>query len=126
MLARVRRFPKIPFFQTTRSCAIPLVNPHSLISSSTHSYHVFLPLPLPLTPSTCNSLQVLTQSASLLRSTCPNQRNLPCLTTSDTHSIPSRPSNSSFVFLSFKETPHIHLIIIRSVLSSLCMSSSFI
>src|SRR5260221_623778 len=61
-----------------------------------------------------------------LRSTCPNLLNLPCRTTSNTHSIPNRPNNSSFVFLSFNVTPHIHLTIILSALSNLRTSSAFI
>src|SRR5260221_6060286 len=67
-----------------------------------------------------------TQSSLFLRSMCPNHLNLPCRTTSNTHSTPNRPNNSSFVFLSFNVTPHIHLTIILSALSNLRISSTFI
>src|SRR5260221_6924382 len=68
----------------------------------------------PLPPYLCKRA---TQSSLFLRSTCPNHLNLPRRTTSNTHSIPNRPNNSSFVFLSFNVTPHIHLTIILSALS---------
>src|SRR5207245_3790537 len=42
-----------------------------------------------------------------MRSTCPNQRNLPLLTTSTTHSIPKRERKYSLLFLSDNFTPHI-------------------
>src|SRR5260221_708835 len=88
--------------------------------------HVFLPLPLPFSSSTTISLHAATQSSLFLRSMCPNHLNLPRRTTSNTHSIPNRPNNSSFVFLSFNVTPHIHLTIILSALSNLRISSTFI
>src|SRR5260221_5134355 len=47
-------------------------------------------------------------------------------TTSNTHSIPNRPNNSSFVFLSFSVKRHIHLAIILSALSNVRISSTFI
>src|SRR6266536_1190 len=96
------------------------------MSSTTHSCHVFLPLPLPFSPSTAISLHAATQSSLFLRSTCPNHLNLPRRTTSNTHSIPNRLNNSSFVFLSFNVTPHIHLTIILSAFSNLRTSSTFI
>ena len=59
--------------------------PSTFISSFTHSYQVFLPLPAHLTPTTTTTfLQADTQSSSLLCSTCPNHLNLPHLTTSST------------------------------------------
>src|SRR5260221_13192502 len=70
----------------------------------------FLPLPLPFSPAT--------QSSLFLHSMCPNHLNLPSRTKSNTHSIPNRPNNSSFVLLSFNVTPHIHLTIILFALSS--------
>src|SRR5260221_12168084 len=117
---------KIPLLQVTRFCASSFRNLSFLISSTTHSCHVFLPLPLPFSPSTTISLHAATQSSLFLRSMCPNHLNLPCRTTSNTHSIPNRPHNSSFVFLSFNVTPHIHLTIILSALSNLRISSTFI
>ena len=53
-------------------------------------------------------------------------KNLPCLTTSATHWIPRRLHKSSQCFLSFKDTPHIHLTIIRSALFRLFRFSAFI
>src|SRR5260221_632199 len=97
-LAQVRRFPinSSPpghpvlciFFSQLKLSHIP----------TTHSCHVFLPLPLPFSPSTTTSLHAATQSSLFLRSICPNHLNLPRRTTSNTHSIPNRPNNSSFVF----------------------------
>ena len=94
--------------------------PSAFISSFTHSYQVFLPLPAHLTPATTTFLQADTQSSSLLRSTCPNHLNLARLTTSSTLCTPKRLYKSTLRFLSFSETSHIHLTIIRSVLSRLC------
>src|SRR6266536_936926 len=105
----------MPFLQVTRFCASSFRNLSFLISSTTHSCHVFLPLPFSL--STTISLYAATQSSLFLRSMCPNHLNLPRRTTSNTHSIPNRPNNSSFVFLSLNVTPHIHLTIILSALS---------
>src|SRR6266536_5095162 len=106
----------MPFLQVTRFCASSFRNVSFLISSTTHSCHVFLPLPF--SPSTTVALHAATQSSLFLCSTCPNHLNLPCRTTSNTHSIPNRLNNSSFVFLSFNVTPHIHLTIILSALST--------
>ena len=96
------------------------------MSSLTHCSHVFLLLPRPLVPSTTNLLQADTQSSTLLRFRCSNHLNLPHPTTSATQLIPRRMHKSSLRFLSFKHTPHIHLTIIRSVLSKLLRSSAFI
>ena len=77
-------------FPDMRSLHISLNTTHSeskpslSISSSTHSLQVFLPLPAHLTPATTTFLHDDTQSSPLLRSTCPNHLNLPCLTTSAT------------------------------------------
>src|SRR2546426_4509395 len=60
-----------------------------------------------------------------IRSTCPNQRNLPLLATSTTHSIPKRERKYSLLFLSDNFTPHILLTIHISLRSSLLASSSF-
>src|SRR5271169_775689 len=96
------------------------------MSSNTQSYSVFFGLPLPLTPVTFNSLQAATQSFGSLRSTCPNHINLRRLTTSDTSSMPKLFLNSTADFLSFSDTPHMHHIIILSVLSNFGISSTFI
>ena len=62
----------------------------------------------------------------LLRSKCPNHLYLPGFTTSATHWIPRSLHKSSLRFLFFKNTPHIHLTINRSVLSRLSRFSAFI
>ena len=89
------------------------------MSILTHCSHVFLLLPRPLAPSTTNPLQADTQSSTPLRSRWPNHLNLPRLTTSATQLIPRRLHKSSLCLLSFKDTPHIHLTILCSVLSKL-------
>src|SRR6266536_3026428 len=86
----------MPFLQVTRFCASSFRNLSFLILSTTHSCHVFLPLPF--SPSTTISLHAATQSSLFLRSTCPNHLNLPRRTTSNTHSIPNQPNNSSSFF----------------------------
>src|SRR2546426_11404505 len=83
------------------------------MSSLTHSSHVFLGLPLQPFPFTLTFRQALTHSPPTIRSTCPNQRNLPLLTT------------YSLLFLSDNFTPHILRTIHISLRSSLLASSSF-
>src|SRR5580693_3812366 len=126
MLARVGRFPKIPFLHFTLFCATSLCNSRSLMSFPTHSFHVFLPLPLGLLPSTTTFLHSDTQSPCSFLSTCPNHLSLARLTNSEILSMFKRPLNSSVGTLSLNDTLHIHLIIILSVLSSLFISSVFI
>ena len=87
---------------------------------------VFLPLSTHLAPATTTFLQADTQSSLFLCSTCPNHFNLSCLTTSATLSTPKRLYKSTLRFLSFSDTPHIHLTIIRSILSRLCRFAFFI
>ena len=58
--------------------------------------------------------------------TCPNHLNLPCLTTSATLCTPRRLYKSTLRFLSFSDTPHIHLTLIRSILSRLSRFPFFI
>ena len=126
--ARVRRFPRMPFLHTARSCVSSIQSFNFDMSSSTHSLHVFLglPRPLPFILSTTIFLHADTQSSGCLRTTCPNHLSLPRLTTTETLSMSSRLNSSALAFLSLSLTPHIHLIIILSVLSSLCISSAFI
>src|SRR6266446_2210661 len=109
-----------------RSFASSLARPNLFRSPSKLSPHVLLPLPLPLDPSTTTLLHFDTQSSLALRSTCPNHLNLPTVTTSVTNSIPRRCFRFSMLTLSFNFTPHIHLIIILSTLSSLLISSDLI
>src|SRR2546426_2843706 len=108
-----------------RFCAIFGFIFNSFMSSLTHSSHVFLGLPLQPFPSTLTFRQALTHSPPTIRSTCPNQRNLPLLTTSTTHSIPKRERKYSLLFRSDNFTPHILLTIHISLRSSLLASSSF-
>src|SRR6266516_1922325 len=96
------------------------------MSVVTPSIHVFLPLPFLLPPTTSTFLHLETQSSASLRSTCPNHLNLPQLTTLSTPSISNPCLSSSLVLLSFRVTPDIHLTILFSVLTSLCISSAFI
>jgi len=86
-LARVRRLPKMVPLHTARSRASSLVTPTLLMSSITHSSHVFLPLPRPLEPSTSIALHADTQLSSLIRSTCPNHLSLLLLTTTSEYTV---------------------------------------
>src|SRR5206468_2522310 len=107
-------------------CTSSFFDPHSLMSLSTHSIHVFLPLPFPLSPPTTSKfLHLETQSSASLRSTCPNHLSLPRLTTLFTPTIPSPRLSSSLDLLSFRVTPDIRLTMIFSVLTSLCLSTTF-
>src|SRR5439155_7903517 len=106
-----------------RFCAISGFKFNSFMSFLTHSSHVLIGLPLQPFPSTLTFRQALTHSPPTIRSTCPNQSNLPLLTTSTTHSIPKR--KYSLLFLSDSFTPHILLTIHISLRSSLLASSSF-
>src|SRR5437899_12636099 len=96
------------------------------MSSFTHSIHVFLGLPFLTPPTSSKFLHLETQSPASLRSTCPNHLSLPRLTTLSTPSIPSPCLSSSLGILSFRVTPDIHLTMLFSVLTSLCISSTFI
>src|SRR4051812_32300766 len=81
-------------------------------------------------PSLCHpvppTLHLETQSSAFLRSTCPYHLNQPRLATLSILSIPKPCLSSSRVLLSFRVTPDIHLIILFSVLRSLCISTTFI
>src|SRR5208282_1354229 len=124
----VRRFPQNAISPYRPICASITLSFNFYISSSTHSRHVFLglPGPLPFRLSTTICLHADTQSSGCLRSTCPNHLSLPRLTTTETHSMSSRLNSSALAFLSLSLTLHVYLIIILSVLSSLCISSAFI
>src|SRR5208282_6762362 len=123
-----RRFNRMPLLHTARSCVSSTLSFNFDMSSSTHSRHVFLglPRPLPFTRSTTICLHADTQSSGCLRSTCPKHLSLPRLTTTETLSMSNRLNSSALAFLSLNLAPNIHLIIILSVLSSLCISSAFI
>src|SRR2546425_5451176 len=97
------------------------------MSFFTHCIHVFLPPPFFTPPTTTKFLHLETQSSASLCSTCPNHLSLPRLTTSSsTPSIPSPHLSFSLDLLSFKVTPDIHLTMLFSVLTSLCISFTFI
>src|SRR6266516_4187916 len=96
------------------------------MSVVTPSIHVFLPLPFLMPPTTSKFLHLETQSSGSLRFTCPNHLILPRLTTLSTLSIPNPCLSTSLVLLSFRVTPDIHLIILFSILTNLCISSTFI
>ena len=125
MLARVGRFLPVCSFHNVLSCAHSALRPTERKSCLTHSSHVFLLLPLPFGPATTKFLQADTQSSLFFRSRCPNHRRRPHLTTSATRSTPKRLFKSSLDILFLRLTPHIHLTIIRSVLSRRCLSSDF-
>src|SRR6266516_2006141 len=96
------------------------------MSDTTHSFNVSFPLPFFIPPITSKFRHLETQSLSSLRSTCPNHLNLPRLTTLSTPSIHNPCLSSLLVLLSFRVTPDIHLTILFSDLTSLCISSAFI
>src|SRR3989442_11462878 len=96
------------------------------MSSFTHSIHVFLVLPFLTPPTAIKFLHLETQSPASLRSTCPNHLSPPRLTALSTPTIPSLLLSSSLDLLSFRVTPDIHLTMLFSVLTSLCISSTFI
>ena len=83
----------------------------SSVSSFTHSLQVFLPDHLHISIGPINSTLTVHMP--------PNHPNLPCLTPSATLWTSKRLYKTSLHFLSFRDTPHIHLTIIRS--SSLCI-----
>src|SRR6478735_3872786 len=119
-------FPQVPCFHTARSLAASFFRPHSSIVFFTPSSQVLTGRPTLLFPSTVSLLHAETMSPSCFLSRCPNHLNLPLSTTSVTPFIPKRSLKSTLLFLAFNDTPHIHLTIIISVLSNLCMSSLFI
>src|SRR5437867_13187048 len=96
------------------------------MSFVTHSIHVFLPLPFLTPPTISKFLHLETQSPASLHSTCPNHLSLPRLTTLFTPTIPSPCLSSLLDLLSFRVTPDIHLTMLFSIITSLCISSTFI
>ena len=81
--ARVRRFSRMRSLHISLNTTHSGCKPSSSISSFTHSFQVFLPLPAHLTPAATTFLQADTQSSPLLRSTCQ--------TTSIYHASPPQP-----------------------------------
>src|SRR3981081_3127011 len=94
VLARFRRFPKMPLLHTSRSSASSLLSFNFFKSSLTHSSDVFRPLPDSLCPTPTHFRHDETKSPTSLCSTCPNHLSLPHLTTSAIPSIPKRWSSS--------------------------------
>ena len=92
---------------------IPSLPPSTRTSRPCHHHISHFALPPPIIP-------------PLLRSTCPNHLNLSRLTTSSTLCTTKSLYKSTLCFLSFSDTPHIHLTIICSVLSRLCRFAFFI
>ena len=129
-------FPRFLFHASFSQFPFSTYNPkNSPLRMQTKQLHVIphtlfprLPTPAP-TPRPLHHQPFCKQTPNhlhSLRSRCPNHLNLPRLTTSATQLIPRRLHKSSLCLLSFKDTPHIHLTIIRSVLSKLFRSSAFI
>src|SRR3989441_9359796 len=118
--------PTIDLLHKGLFCASSFFNPHSFMSFATHSIHVFLGLPFLTPPTTSKFLHLETQSPASSRSTCPNHLSLPRLTTLSTPTIPSPHLSSSLDLLSSRVTPDIHLTLLFSVLTCLCISFTFI
>ena len=99
-----------------------------IMSFFKHSPQVFLPLPLYFTSTKSTLLQAdWHRILSFLRSRCPNHQNPAHHTTSAPLQILKKGLyKSSLRFLSFNDTPHIHLIVVCSALSRLCKFSAFI
>ena len=120
--ARVRRFSRYEV-----SPYIPEHYPFRVQTQLLHIIlHTFSPsLPAPTHTSHPYHHHISTGRHPLLRSTCQNHLNLPRLTTSATLWTLKRLYKSTLRFLSFSDTPHIHLTIICSVLSRLCRLNLF-
>ena len=91
--------------------------------STTFSYVIF-GLPLPLLPSTVISILFFTQSFLSFLNICPIHLSLLHLITSLIFLMPILSLSSAFVF-SLSDTPHIHLTILISALSSFVSCSAF-
>jgi hypothetical protein len=130
MRALVGRFPPISPLHSVLSSAELALRPKDCISWSTHYRHVFLILPLHLFPTTSPFLQLTLNQFCLFAQDAQTSE-----TTSTDHvsqhlQPAPRPTskrlyNSSLAILSLRLAPHIHLTIIRSILSNLCISSVF-
>src|SRR5207244_2727665 len=79
----------------------------------------FFSTPLLPVPSTLTFRQTLNHSSPSMRSTCPNNLNLPLLTTSTTHSIPRREIKSTLFCLLVNFTSYILLTTALSIRSNL-------
>src|SRR5437867_3962880 len=124
--ARVRRYQQLNPSNMSYLVHLPsLVRTLSCHHSHTSSMSSYSP-PFPTPPTTSKRRHSETQSSAPLRSTCPNHLSLPRLTTLSTLSIPKPFVRSLVLPLSFSVTPDIHLTMLFSVLTSLCISSFFI
>ena len=95
-------------------------------SSFTHSLQAFLLLPILFSPTTSTFLPDTQSSLSALTFLLPkpSQSTMPHHLS---HTLNTQTTvQTSLRFLSFRDTPHIHLTIIRSALSRLCRFSAFI
>ena len=108
---RVLRFHSALFSTSIRSTR------KSSMLYFTKSIHLFLCLPLLLSPHTSASKIFLTQSSSSRRCTCPNHLNLAFRTLFVMHATPRMRRISSFLFLSLNVRPIIHRNILILVLS---------
>ena len=123
--ARVRRLPRYEASSHILEHCPIRVKTCKLVRVFFYTFSPCLPTSAQvLTPATTKFLQADTQSSPFLRSTCPNHLNLPRLTTYATLWTPKRLYKASLRFLSFRDTPHIHLTIMRSALSRLCRFST--
>ena len=123
MLACVGRSFEIDF-QPSLSCARSFLTPFCFKSAFITSSQVFLGLPLPTFPGTWICLHLLIQEVSGLLSTWPNQRSLLFCRKVLMLSNCSLLLSSSELILSFKDTLHIHRIILMSFLSMHWSSSA--
>ena len=95
------------------------------MSLSTTISHVIFGLPPPLLPSTVISILFFTQSFPSFLNTCPIHLSLLRLITSLIFSMHILSLSSASVFFSLSDTPHIHLTILISALSSFASCSAF-
>ena len=121
MLACVGRAFEIDF-QPSLSCTRSFVTPFCFKSVFITSPQVFLGLPLPTSPGTWIFLHLLIQEVSGLLCTWPNQLSLLFCKQVLMLSNGSLLLSSSELTLSFKDTLHIHRIILISFLSMHCSS----
>ena len=94
---------------------VPMVKFSRHILADWMFWQVFIGLPTGAILSFANLVHTFIQSASSFLSTCPCHLSLRHLITSPIASTPRRLLSSVLGFLSFRETPHIHLVILISV-----------
>ena len=115
-------FAQMKSLHTSLNNAHSGCKPSTSMSLSTHSFQVFLFLLLHLAPATSIFLQANTQSSTLQMSKPPQSA-----TPRHIHHTPRRLYKSTLRFLSFSNTPHIHLTIIQftyHIVFSMCISDT--